>query len=363
MQSELFLAIDHGGSKCDCVIMRRDGGIHSWGHFYYPGRSGRSAYAINEAVTQALTSGNITEEDVFTLCYVGGYSTNPPEGRFRKGAKAEAAKAHSHVNAQVKDFFAECFDGTVGFLAKVDHYFAVNEHRAALAMCGFEDGIVALAGTGAFINITLGERQKWLHMDGMGPMAGDHGGAYQVGLAAFRAAVAADRGSARRKTSLRDAVFRELKVGNAHDASRFSLYWHDRSVMASLAKVVSHEAEQGDAIARQILEGAADDLCSTLQDALEVAELTDEALPLIGTGSMLVKSSIYWERFCERVHAVAPRLEFHKNQRPPVLGVALRGMTRKDELSLEDWRKLLADVNAGYDAFTQKPLLGTYANV
>ncbi|MCL1856938.1 MAG: hypothetical protein FWF84_04775 [Kiritimatiellaeota bacterium] len=348
---ELFLAIDHGGTKCDCVIMRRDGTIHSWGHFSYPGRSGRSAYAINEAVSQALTSGHITEEDVFTLCFLGGYASNSIEGRFRKGTRAEAAKTHSHVDAKVRDFFAECFDGTVGFLARVDHYFAVNEHRAALAMCGFEDGIVALAGTGAFINITLAERQKWLHIDGLGPVAGDHGGAYQVGLAAFRAAVVADWGSARRRTTLRDAVFRALKVGNAHDASQFSLYWHDRSVMASLAKVVSHEAEQGDAMARRILEEAADDLCATLQDALELTGLTGEALPLIGTGSMLVKSPVYWDRFCERVHDFAPRLEFHRNQRPSVLGVVLRGMTRKDELSVEDWRKLLTDINAGYDNF------------
>jgi len=191
-------------------------------------------------------------------------------------------------------------------------------------------------------------------------MAGDHGGAYQVGLAAFRAAVAADRGSARRKTTLRDAVFRELKVGNAMDASKFSLYWHDRSVMASLAKVVNHEAEQGDAIARRILEDAADDLCLTLQDALEVTQLTDEALPLVGTGSMLVKSPIYWNRFCERAHAIAPRLEFHKNERPSVLGVALRGMTRKYELSLDEWRKLLQDLNAGYDAFRRLKQETTY---
>ena len=355
MQHDLFLVIDHGGSKCDCTILRRDGTVHSWGHFFDPGQSGRSAYAIHAAVTQALTSGNITEEDVVTLCFIRGYSVKLPEGYVRTGAGAPQPTLDNQAPPRVRDFFANCVDGADGFLAKVDYFAGVDEHRAALAMCGFEDGIVALAGTGAFIDITLTERKTWLHMDGLGPIAGDHGSAYQVGLAAFRAAVAAaDRGNARRKTTLRDAVFRKLKLGDTQDAARFSLQGHDRSVMASLAKMVDHEARQGDAIARRILEDAADDLCETLRDALEMTHLTDEALPLIGTGSMLVKSSIYWDRFCERVHTLAPRLDIHRNQRPSVLGIALCGMMRKDNLSLEEGRRLLEDINAGYDAFTKK---------
>jgi len=354
MQHDLFLAIDHGGSKCDCAILRGDGTLRSWGHFFDPGQSGRSAYAINAAVTQALCSGNITEEDSVTLCFIQGYSVRLQEGSARSGLGTQPDASH-RAHPIVKDFFANCVDDVAGFRAKVDYFAAVDEHGAALAMCGFEDGIVALAGTGAFIDITLTERKVWLHVDGMGPVAGDHGSAYQIGLAAFRAAVvAADRRIARRTTTLRDAVFHELKLGDTQDATRFSLQGHDRSVMASLAKVVDREARQGDGIARRILEDAADDLCATLQDALEMTQLTNEALPLVGTGSMLVKSPIYWNRFCERAHSVAPRLDIHRNQRPSVLGIALCGMIRKGKLSREEGRRLLADINAGYDDFVKK---------
>ncbi len=337
---DLFLAIDNGGSKCDCVIARGDGTVVAWGGYRQPGLSGRSAHVIGTAVREAL-AGIPPEQRFFNLCIL---SPEPVLTAFPFRPNT--------LSARLASYFNHIFEKSLEDAEQRIRWVSGNtEQESALTLHGLREGIVALSGTGAFVHLLLPSRGIDRHLDGFGPVLGDHGGAYQIGQRAFRAAAAA-HWSPRRATSLREPVFAALNLQTVNDAIGLSLLNPDRSLLASLARVVETEAEKGDAIARAILLDASADLSETVYDALSAADLFDADLPLVGTGSIATRCALYWRNFCERVHAFAPNLRPLANPRPAVLGVLAQGIMRRFDLDDPALHTLVHTINRSYDAFS-----------
>ena len=103
----------------------------------------------------------------------------------------------------------------------------------------------------------------------------------------------------------------------------------DRSVIAAFARVVDEEAAGGDPIAHRIITGAADDIADILQTVIDRLEMARESYTMIGTGSVIMHSSIYWTRLCEQARTFAPRLTPVRPPHPSVIGVALIGLRRE----------------------------------
>lgn len=332
----LFLAVDSGGTKSDAVVADATGAVLSRGSHRRPGASGRSAAVIRESIRCALAglSGDCGRFDVFL--------TGVPQQCLR--GKLVQLRA-TNPAARRKAFLA------VDALAdrQVSRIEDISESAAALAMHGLDAGIVALSGTGAYVHVVLPTQGVDLHYDGYGPLLGDHGGAYQIGLAAFRAAAAA-HWSPRRATSLRDAVFNALGVSSVHEAIELSLQPLDRSLLASLAKIVEEEALKGDAVAYAILLSAGDALAETLADALTASGHAASHAALIGTGSTATQCPVYWDRVCQRARALAPGLRPMVNPRPAVLGTLVQGLTIRQGLHGAEKQTLASRVMASYDA-------------
>jgi len=292
---QCVLAIDAGGSKCDALVVTLAGDAVGWGRCSVkelgsgrgPGGSGRSATTVRRAMLQALEQVGGAQ-----ILEVAGY-----------GVGSEQVRGH--------------FGPAVRFRG-------VREHDAALALVGAEAGIVALAGTGAFV---YGRRPDGadLHLDALGPLLGDYGSGYHIGLMAIRAAARASW-HPRHATSLAEPVVQACSAFRPNRA-RFSLVEYmlgnpDRAEIASLAELVDAHAEAGDAVARQILITAADELAETLWDVVDRLSLANEHLPLVGTGGVLTGSRRYWEHFCDRCKEIAPGLEPVRAPGPLVAGVA-----------------------------------------
>lgn len=342
VSDELFLAIDSGGSKCDCTIARGDGTVVAWGGYRQPGLSGRSAHVIGLAVREALAF-IPAEQHRFNLCL---FCPEPIFSVFPLQSNT--------LSSRLTAYFDRILDNALPDVKNMVRWVCGNfEYEAALALHGLREGIVALAGTGAFVHLQLPSRDIIRHLDGFGPALGDRGGAYQIGQRAFRAAAAA-HWSPRRATSLREPIFEALNIKTVADAIELSLLNSDRSLLASLAKVVDVEAEKGDPIARAILFEAADELAETMYDALAAADLFDAALPLVGTGSIATRCALYWEHFCEHVHAFAPHLQPLINPRPAVLGVLAQGIMHRFGLDVHALNTLVATINRSYDEFSTK---------
>lgn len=283
-----ILAIDSGGSKCDAMLVRDDGTVLGWGHVHEPGKSGRAFHAIYAAMKQAMVV------DKFDRLVVSNISEVIPMSLTRL------------MTAQRLEFVAA---GEVG---------------AALAQAGVANGLVALAGTGAFVcgRNRAGQR---LHYDGLGPWIGDFGSGHYLGVLALQAVMRSGWGP-RYHTSLREAIFKLFKGSGEYDLVELRLYERDRSAVAQLARVVNQEAEAGDAIARRILRRGALALADTLGAVVTSLDMRHEPYPLVGIGSVLTRSDIYWNTFCRRALQIAPKLQPLRQEGQAVLGVALAGM-------------------------------------
>lgn len=296
------LAIDAGGSKCDALLTSDDGVVLGYGHVdpkqpngsHERMGSGRSFTSIARATRQAMGNRVCNE-----LMLVGFNKVLPP--------------------LDFNQIQQVCI-----------HPQAVTEQDPAFALTGESNGLVLLAGTGA---VVYGQTPdgRIMKLDGLGPLLGDHGGGYQIGLMALRA-VAKSPWHSRHATALTDAVMLALKFEPGPRSigclMEFMLNNPDRSDIARLAKVVDAVAMAGDPVAQTILRRAADDISESTRDLVDSLGIAQEDLPVIGTGSVIMYSSLYWARVCERVREFAPRFRFMRLQVPPVLGMALTVLQR-----------------------------------
>jgi len=284
------LGIDGGGSKCDAALVDERGAVVGWGrggptHVYYDPPEVIDASYV-EAVTAALEGCHGAEVWVAGLL---------PDGPPREAVLART----SHL----------C-------------HLPANEVDTAFASAQERWGLIVLAGTGSFVHGRTLDGGD-LHLGGRGPILDDYGSAYQIGLLGLRAAFASDWTEARR-TSLAEAIPEALEV---HNLGRvFDLVYVEglgRRQIAALAEVVDAEAEQGDDIAAQCLERAADELAEVAVEVIRELEIESLAFPLIRIGSVAQQSRIWWRRLEQDLLEVAPELRPLTPAVTPAVGAAL----------------------------------------
>lgn len=293
-----ILVRDCGGTTCDTLLLRDDGQILGVGHCDVsnplsgrsPAGSGRSIESVRHSSNQALAG--ISCDELFVV-----------NGHHNCEEYADVAGRISYVH--------------------------VMEQDAAFALAGESCGIVVLAGTGAFVHGQTSDGRQ-LQLDALGPLLGDHGSAYHIGRLALRAVGRADW-HPRHKTTLVDAVYAAcdaLRDGptNVWNLVDFSLNNPDRAEIAALARIVDAQANAGDEIAIGILKESASSIAETLFDVVDRLGIGGEAYPMIGTGSVAVRSRIYWEHLCSRAAEFAPGLNPVVIRKPAVLGVALAAL-------------------------------------
>ena len=269
------LGIDGGGSKCDAVLVDTAGRLLGWG------RGGQiqpfydTAEAIQASYLQAL-----------------------------EGALGDLQGAELWVSTPMRR--RQCWEQRIAQAGEIRRMDLVPEQDMALAAAGQEWGVVVLAGTGSFVHSRTAEGQT-LHFGALGPVLGDFGSGYEIGLAGLRAAFASHWTPAR-ATSLAAAVPAGLGL---EDLNRvfYAVYMEgmDRRRIASLARVVDEQAQAGDRVAAAILRQTADDLFALVRDMVEVRDLAEQEFPLVAAGSVAMKSRLWWERMCARVAEIAPR--------------------------------------------------------
>lgn len=289
------LAFDGGGTKCHALLVRSDGQVLGWGTGEGPGLSGRSKEAFLMAARAALA----------------------------RHVPASLAMVNAHPR-----LMAALGKQDIAVLSASK----VSESEAAFALAGETCGLVVLSGTGSFVHGKTSDGRE-LHLDGAGPVLGDSGGAYFIGLMALRAAAKSDW-HPRFHTTLHKRLYSFYKLTDLNSLINFSLKPMDRSVIAAFARVVDEEAVGGDPVAGRILISAADEIADILQAAIDRLEMAQESYTMIGAGSVM-HSSIYWTRLCEQTRKFAPRLTPVRPPHPFVLGVALASLRREPGLNYD----------------------------
>ncbi|HEY6737342.1 MAG TPA: BadF/BadG/BcrA/BcrD ATPase family protein [Actinopolymorphaceae bacterium] len=182
-----------------------------------------------------------------------------------------------------------------------------------LGVLGGEPGVVVAAGTGvACLAVTADG--TLLNIDGLGYLFGDLGGAFSIGQAGLRAALAAveGRGPA---TAL---VERAIEVaGSAEPLPRAMRRWYKSPTLiadvAAFATQVSAAAET-DAVARRLCEDAGRDLADSVRAAARGAfgDLGDRAaVPVSWSGSVFGSPAIR-RAFVARLEGASPSLDLRE---------------------------------------------------
>ena len=221
------------------------------------------------------------------------------------------------------------------------NYLTVGETLSALFSENQTWGIAIAAGTGTVGTAWLPSGESLL-IDGVGPVVGDWGSAYSIGLDFLRRSF--------RKQSYQHEPLEEMQricahcdafpgtersegerplVENSRRVAQYIYKYTDRSVTASLARICGECAQQGSELAKEVLLKAGNDLAeSVLLAANCLGFATMKRFPVVASGSVLRKNDIVFEAMRRRLATEMPQADVIQAQRPQVCGQIV-GMLKK----------------------------------
>jgi N-acetylglucosamine kinase-like BadF-type ATPase len=289
------IGIDAGGTKTVCLLADERGMILSEGR-----GPGANLHAAGEhAVEQVL-------REVMTAA-IGSRATVP----------AAICLGIAGVDREDEMRTIRMLMERIGHKSRV---LVVNDALIALA-AGARDApaIVIISGTGSIVYGRNGQGEA-ARAGGWGHMIGDEGSGYWIGREALSAVMrAADgRGPATRLTT---AILGHL---NLNDESRLPRIVYDRETprmtVAAMGPIVQEAAEQGDAVARRILERAVDELVLGAQSVASRLEMRgDEFTFFLSGGAFRVVPWLVGE-LSRRLVEVAPRCQVEMLNEEPAVG-------------------------------------------
>ena len=202
----------------------------------------------------------------------------------------------------------------------VDHDLRIA-HQGCL---GGREGIVIIAGTGSSCYGRDAEGRCW-KSGGWGPTLDDVGSGHWLGLQAMIATTQEfdGRGPA---TKLTPAVLAGLSPESPlHLLARVELDGMTRSEIAELARLVVAEAEQGDAVARGIIDAGVAELAELAATVSHRLAFDDVLLriPVAATGGLVDAGEAFLGPLRAALAARLPKAELVAGQAPPVLGAVL----------------------------------------
>jgi len=180
-------------------------------------------------------------------------------------------------------------------------------------------GIVVISGTGSSIYGETREGQQ-VQVGGWGKFLDDEGSGYEIGRLALRAAVKAYDG--RLSSTLLEPLMLKHWQYSSLDILFERVLTQPFTIpeIASMAEVTYHAAQQGDAIALQILSEVGQQLAHGVLTAAHRLELTDQKFPLVMSGSILKNIEMVRKQLLTKVQAKLPFVEPIHLQVEPAMG-------------------------------------------
>ena len=161
-------------------------------------------------------------------------------------------------------------------------------------------GLVVIAGTGSLVFARDREGREY-RAGGHGPLLGDPGSAFAVGLAALRAATGADEGLAP-PTEIGRALRTALSIEDLRELTRrWRLQESVVPEIAALAPLVETTARAGDVVAQEILQQSALQLFAMLRVVHRALKNSANGCPLYLAGSFLARGTLLREELSERI--------------------------------------------------------------
>ena len=207
-------------------------------------------------------------------------------------------------------------------------------------------GVALICGSG--MNAAgIGPDGRRARLAALGDISGDWGGGGDIGVAALGAAVRArdGRGPRTRLEAVVPAFFglsRPIDLTRAIEAGTVP---HSR--LRELSPTVFRVAQEGDAVARSILDRLADELVVMAKAIIHRLALGRRQPDVLLAGGVFAAHDEGFEaRIRAGVQAVAPGADVRRSDALPVLGAALLGLDRLDGLAAGERRDVEARLRA-----------------
>src|SRR2546427_10744194 len=294
-----FLGVDGGASKTAALVTDAAGkslgdGIAGPSNHLRVGIETASRN-IERAVNKAVVAADVaTREIVWAYCGIAG---------------ADHPAHRQEVVDSLEIFFPR------------GNFTVDNDARIALTgAIGFGAGVVVIAGTGsvAFGRNDAGEEAR---AGGWGPIIGDEGSGYFIARTGLSAILRAYDG--RGKPTLMTELLRSEAHLEPRDLPR-AIYAQNTHAddVARYAKVVFDAAEAGDAVARSILDLAAQQLAAGVLAVARRLTLVESAFPVAYVGGVFKAGEVLLAPMRAAIAAEAPKASLQSPLKTPVEGAA-----------------------------------------
>jgi N-acetylglucosamine kinase-like BadF-type ATPase len=295
------LGIDAGGTKTVCLLADADGIVVS---------SARGPGANLQA------QGELEVEKVLHEVMEGALAG-------RSGAPAAICLGIAGADRPDDAIIMRGIMRRIGYKAPT---LVVNDALVALtAGAGAGPGIVVICGTGS-ICYGRNEQGHAARSGGWGYILGDEGSGYWIGRRALAAVVrhADGRGPA---TTLAPRILQHFRVRGVPDLVQ-EVHLRDprRHRVASVANSVQAACDDGDVVAREIVDRACDELVNAAGSVAERLAMRGSVFPLVLAGGVLRGLPVLREQLLARLPDVAPRSQPSLLTEEPAVGAVRLAM-------------------------------------
>ncbi|MEP1448591.1 MAG: BadF/BadG/BcrA/BcrD ATPase family protein [Paraglaciecola sp.] len=299
----MYLGVDGGGTKTAFVLIDQHGNIlaeHQESTCYHIQVGVDGAHKVlHEGILSTLKQANREVEDL-TFAFLGLPA-------FGEDSKVDKIVEQIPAGILPKDIY-RCDNDMVNGWA---------------AASGGGDGINIVAGTGS---IAYGERQKLgARCGGWGELFSDEGSAYWIGIKCLnRFSQMAD--GRLPKGPLYKIVKQDFNIDVDLDISAVVLTeWRgERNKIAALSKLVSKAAEQGDMLAKEIMQEAGYELARIVNSTKESLKFNqDEPVNVSYSGGVFRSKALILDPFIDALQHYSSNYVVAAPVYTPVIGAAL----------------------------------------
>lgn len=184
-------------------------------------------------------------------------------------------------------------------------------------------GAVVICGTGC---IALAcHNNKEIRASGWGPLLGDIGSGFWIGQQALTAIANAHDGTGP-VTSLTDKILTKLSLEDPTQIIGWAYKDYSWERFAALYPAVHEAAQEGDAVAVDILNRAANGLVACAAAVIRRAAFEDNFAMVLTGGVLLHEDSLVASKFCEKIMHLAPMSRITRAQLSPETAAAVLAM-------------------------------------
>jgi N-acetylglucosamine kinase-like BadF-type ATPase len=302
-----YLGADLGATKTHTLITDENGTALGFGEGG-PGNHETIGYdgmyaSMRNAMEQALTASGLTKADITGAGFgVAGFDWS------------------SEYEATAK---------TIERLGLSAPFKFVNDTVPGL-IAGSEEGwgVVVVSGTGSNCRGWDRDHKREGRVTGHGVMMGEGAGGTEL-MHRCMQLVGYSWSKRGPKTKLADALIEYVGAKDLDDLIRGYTTYEYR-IGAEAAPIVFRVAQEGDQVARELVQWAGSELGEIANAVIRQLEFENLSFDVVMTGSMFEGGSMLIEPMRETIHQLAPKAHLVRLTNPPVLGAVMLGMEAAD---------------------------------